>query len=335
MRLDGVSLTICLAIALLEPAWSFGQEVAAESCDVPVVVTHYDNKLDRELSPTDFSVHLGGAPKPVDSATIDESPRRVALILDASRNIPTDEWRLETEMAASFAEHARPRDQFAFLVIAAQGTVDSFLSSGDTAERLRKLTGSRPAATEANERIYDALLAAAKRLDPPQFGDAIFLFGHHEDFGSATTSDEVLRLILKNRLRFYGMSFADRLAKLPKGFDLNKPLPKGFDRSNLELLSAETGYFFSFHSAQSVNYPGQMPLFKNFLADLYTWIAEPYRLKIPASAIKDKTQLEIAVTDLETRKIHKDGIHYPRSLYPCNAPTANPLLESKSGMNTE
>jgi hypothetical protein len=103
----------------------------------------------------------------------------------------------------------------------------------------------------------------------------------------------------------------------------------------LELLSAETGYFFSFHSVQSVNYPGQMSLFKNFLADLYAWIEEPYRLNIPASAVRGKTKLEINVTDLERRKIHKDGIHYPRSLYPCTAPTVNSSLESKSGTNTE
>jgi hypothetical protein len=330
MKLIYVSLTLCLAISFLQSSESFAQQVPAESCDVPVVVTHYDNELVQGLTPTDFSVHLGDIASTVDSASVDGGPKRVALILDASRNIPEDEWKLETEMAASFVGHARSKDRFAFLVIGAEGTAASLLSFDDVAERLQQLAGSRPAATEANERIYDALLTAVNRLDPPQFGDAIFLFGHHEDFGSATAPDHVLDLILKNRLRFYGMSFADPLAKLPPGFDLNKPLPKSFGRSKLELLSAETGYFFSFHAVHNLKIQGQMQLFKGFLADLYAGIAEPYRLRIPASSIKDQTRLEITVTNLETRKIHQDGIHNPHSIYPCAAPVEKAPLISVS-----
>jgi hypothetical protein len=320
MKLNRGSLAFCVAALSLQSSESPAQHVAAETCDVPVVVTYFDNELVKNLTPAEISVRLGGVPVTIDGTSVDGSPKRVALILDASRNIPKDEWKLETEMAANFVGHARPKDQFAFLLMGAEGTADSLLTSDDLAERLRKLGGSRPPVTEEKERIYDALLAAVNRLNPPQFGDAIFLFGHNEDFGSATTPDEVLELILRNRMRFYGMSFADPLAKLPPGSDLNKPLPKGFGPSKLDLFSAETGYFFSFHSVRSLNNPGQIPLFENFLDDLYAWIAEPYRLRIPASAIKDKTKLEITVANLETRKIHQSGIHYPRSVYSCATP---------------
>jgi hypothetical protein len=331
MKLTGVSTTVCLAISFLPSSESFAQQVAANSCEAPIVMTHFDNKLVRELAPSDFSVHLGDASMIANNASVEGGPERVALILDASENIPEDEWKPETQMAANFVGHARPKDQFAFLVIGAEGTKDSLLSSGDLAERLEKLAVSRPANTEANERIYDTILAAVNRLDPPQFGDAIFLFGHHEDFGSATTSDRIQELTLKSSLRFYGMSFADPLAKLPKGFDLNKPLPQGFGQSKLEVLSRETGYFFSCHSVLSVNYPGQIPLFKNFLGDLYAWIAEPYRLKVPASAIKDKTKLEITVTNLETRKIHQDGIHYPHICIPVTRRRQVPDQSTRNG----
>ncbi len=320
MNLIGTLLTLCLAISSLQPSETFAQQAAGQSCDVPVVVADFNNGLVRDLAPTDFSVRLGEVPRTVNNSSVDGGPKRVAIILDASRNIPEDEWKLETESAASFVENARPKDQFAFLVIGAKGTEGSLLSSGEVEERLRQLAGSRPASSEGGERIYDAVLAAVNRLTPAQFGDAIFLFGHHEDIGSTANPDYVLDVVLTNRLRFYGISFADRLAKLPPGYDLNKPLPKGFGQSKLELLSAETGYFFSFHNVRSLNYPGQMPLFKNFLADLYAWIAEPYRLGLSGFDIKNKTGLEIDVKNLDTQKVHRDGIHYPRSLYPCDAP---------------
>src|SRR5712691_10891139 len=150
MAVNSGLLALCLTVSFLQPLESFAQRVAAGSCDVPVVVTHFNNELVRDLTPADFSVRLGDIPRNVESASSDGNPKRVALILDASRNIPEDEWKLETEMAASFVEHARPKDEFAFLMIGAEGTVNSLLSSGDLAERLRKLTDARPDATETN-----------------------------------------------------------------------------------------------------------------------------------------------------------------------------------------
>lgn len=320
MNLFRASLTLCLAIYSSQPSKTFAQQAAGQSCDLPVVVADFNNRLVRDLATANFSVRLGEVPTTVSNSSVDSGPKRVAIILDASRNIPEDEWKLETETAASFVENARPKDLFAFLVIGAKDSEGSLLSSGEVEERLRQLEGSRPASSEGSERIYDAVLDAVNRLAPPQFGDAIFLFGHHEDIGCTTNPDHMLDLVLRNRLRFYAISFADRLAKLPAGYDLNKPLPKGFGRSKLELLSAETGYYFSFHNVRSLNYPGQVPLFKNFLSDLYAWIAEPYRLRLSGFDIKNKTGLEIDVKNLDTEKVHRNGIHYPRFLYPCDAP---------------
>jgi hypothetical protein len=308
-------VTLGLSAGLLQSSASLAQQTTTETCDVPVVVASYDNQLVRDLSPLDFSVQVGGAPVSVVSTEIDGGPKRIALILDASKNIPDDEWKLETEMAQSFVENARPEDQFAFVVVGAEGTAAAFLSPDDVTSQLRKLAASRPVSADATEKNFDAILAAANRLDPPQFGDAIFLFGHSVDAGSTADYDHVLELVQKNSLRFYGMSFADSLPKLPSGSDLNKP--QRFERSELEMLSAATGYYFSFHTARALNQPRQLPLFKGFLADLYTWISRPYRLAIPATAIKASSKFEVTVADAKTRKIRNGGIHYPQSINPC------------------
>jgi hypothetical protein len=269
-------------------------------------------------------VQLGAVPGTLESASVDSGPKRVALVLDASDAIPSDEWKLQTEMAAKLVQHARPDDRFALLIVGIESPASAFLSSGEVVEELQKLSASRPGAMESGERIYDSLLAAANRLNPPQFGDALFLFGHPEDSGSKSEPDEVMELILKNRLRFYAVSFSDPLrGKVPPGFDLNKALPASVVRPKLTKMTAATGYIFSFHSVQALKIPGQVPLFEGFLADLYAGIAQPYRLKIAMRDTRGEVNLEIVVNKAKERNIKDGDVHYPRSIYACipSAPT--------------
>jgi hypothetical protein len=60
------------------------------------------------------------------------------------------------------------------------------------------------------------------------------------------------------------MSFTDPLrGKLPP--DLNKPLPANVGMEKTDQISHATGYFFSFHSVQVLNIPGQYHFSKDFL----------------------------------------------------------------------
>ena len=313
-----------LFAALLLCSLRISAQEPAQPCDIPLVVRRIDIKsrelvMVNGLARENVEVQLDAVPAKVEGMSLDSSPKRIALILDASRNIPEDEWTLETEMASSLVENARPSDQFTFQVIGVPGTTVSSLSGREIKEQLGKLAVSRPPAANEQEKIYDALVAVASSLNPPQFGDAIFLFGHDMDFGSLATSGQTREPILKQRIRFFAMSFADPLAKLPPGTDLNKPLPEklNFGMSELALLSAETGYFFSFHAVHNVKRPGQNDLVKSFLSDLYASIAEPYRLTIRTSAGRDPLELKVSVVNLKDPDIRLREIQYPKAIYPC------------------
>jgi len=293
-----------------------------DPCDVPVVVSRFVTssrtvELVKDLTAKDLTVRVGSVASTIESASVDRGGKRVVLILDASRKISKDEWHLEAEMANSLSKHARPQDRFAFFLVGVDSPAGPLLSPGDAQKRVREVASSRPDAADGSERIYDALLVAAKRLDPPEFGDAIFLFGHPEDSGSKATPEQVQELILKNGLRFYAMSFTDPLrGKLPPGFDLNKPLPANVGQEQADKISHSTGYFFSFHSVGALKMPGQTALVKGFLRDLYAGIAEPYRLKINAK-VTDKTALDLVVTNGEARNIRQSDVHYPHFIYRC------------------
>ena len=144
---------------------------ATSSCDVPVVVADYYNKPVPNLTTADFSVRLAGASDSIRSVAVDAGPKRVVLILDASENVPDEEWKLETQMAGVLLTHARADDQFALIVIGGAPITESFLSAAEVTARVQASANARPIG-EKNERIYDALLEAASRLDPAKFGDA-------------------------------------------------------------------------------------------------------------------------------------------------------------------
>ena len=334
MRIEKVSLTFLFVFLLVFSSQSFAQSGQADSCDVPLVVMRFNVSTGavepvRDLGPANFQVRLNGVATPLHSASVDSGPKRIAVILDGSQKIPQNEWEMETEMAAYFVELGRPKDRFALLYVGMDGSSDSFLTSGEADERIRKLMVSRPARIDSDERTLDALLAAASRLDPPMFGDSLFLFGHPEDTGSKKDDpDKVIELIMKNRIRFYGVSFLDPLmGKLTPAIDINKPLPAdllALVSPKLAEMSAATGYNFSFHSLLALSQPGQTRLFRGFLQDVYSGIAEPYRLNLFTSTdLSAQTKLDISIADLNDQKINSRDFHYPKYIFPCASPRSS------------
>jgi hypothetical protein len=316
-------LPLCFLMYVPFVAHSLAQ-AAKESCDIPLVVTRFvpssrTVEVVKDLGVKDLNVQLGTSFVAVESASVDRGSKRLALILDASPSVPENEWKLETEMAVALVQHGRPEDKFFVSFVGSDSSPGVSLSPSEAVERLRKAASSRPARVEPGERVYDALFAAIGRMSPAEFGDALFLFGHPEDSGSNTDPDQVMDLILKSRLRFYGISFSDPLSgKLPSGFNPNQHLPANLGPTKLAKMSAATGYYFSFHSIDSLNGPGQMRLFEGFLSNLYAGVAEPYRLRLPASDLHGQTKVNIVVNSLEERNIVERDIHFPRLIYPCS-----------------
>jgi hypothetical protein len=104
MRINLPVLTVCSVMFASCSAQAFGQNSTEDSCDVPLVVTRFvpssrTVELVKGLGPNDLAVQLGAVPSRLEGASIDDGPKRIALVLDASGNIPADEWTLQTKMA--------------------------------------------------------------------------------------------------------------------------------------------------------------------------------------------------------------------------------------------
>jgi TonB family protein len=293
------------------PAVPHGQPLtdAPSVCDLSFVATHYSETYQSQtvipdIPPSDFSARLDTAYVNIWSAGIDAGPKRIGIVIDASRAIPNDEWERQIQLAANFIEHARPQDSLFVFLTSVDVAPEKVASPSATADRLRRLMFSHPSASDSTERNYDALLATGASMQPPRFGDTLMLFGHAEDIGSSTNSDRLQDLILKNRMRLIVMSFSTATAGKSSGLDT---------------VTRDTGYFIDYHDTLSLNQPGQLVLMENYMRDLYGWIAGPYRLKVESTDVKTPVDLTVYLSDAAQRNIRDFEIHYPRRIYPCSA----------------
>lgn len=296
----------------------FGQS-NGRPCAVPLVVTRFDpatrtSRMVEGLVASNLNLTIDGKAVPVGSLSTDSGPKRVVLVLDASRNVRGVEWNLATETAATLVQNARQDDRFALILTGRETAPPPFQSPGEIQSQLNELRRNRPSTPNGSERNYDALKAAASSLNPPRFGDAIFLFGHPEDEGSTATFDQIKQAILEGGIRFYGLSFTDPLkGALHVGPNPNQPVLHGVARAKLDELSALTGYFFSYHPPEALAVAGQKQLLAGFLADVYAGIAAPYRVPIPSTFISRPGYLEAEVSE----DVHTRDVHYPHVVYPC------------------
>jgi len=314
LSLFGVASTFLVSVQ-----FCFASPETKDACDVPFVARRFDpisykTEQIRDLTLDNFSVQLSGSSVQPVSASLDNSPKRTFVLIDARSSVPQEEWGLQTIMAAYVAKQGPPEDRFVLALVGSDGAAKDF-NPEETIDQLRSWESSRPA-SNGDARLYDILISAAQRLDPSRFGDTIFLFGHPEDSGSKASAEELRDLLLKNGIRLFGLSFADPLrGKFPKGFDPNKPLPHG-TFPELTDVSRATGSFVSFHTPDALRH-GDPSLFKNFLADTYEGISKPYRVTLPMAGRTGLLDLRIVLKDYQSR-VNPNDIHYPLFVYSCD-----------------
>ena len=86
MRICLIS-SLCFVLCFPSVSQSFGQQRPEDSCDVPLVVTRFAPssktvELVKNLGPEDLTVQLGAVPGTLESVSIDDGPKRLALVLD-------------------------------------------------------------------------------------------------------------------------------------------------------------------------------------------------------------------------------------------------------------
>ncbi len=307
---------LLLSFALIPFAILAAQENQNQTCSVPLVVSHFAEttrhiEYVKGLGVKDVSVRIGGKVITPQSVVVDASPKRVAIIFDASNEVSELEWKMAMEIAAHMVQIARPDDRFALLVTGTSDSAGEWISGAQAAQQFKTWAFARPASDRRGERNFDALMAAVKLLNPPQFGDTVFLFGHPRDKGSKATSEQVQEELLKKGVRLNGITFVER----PQVMWIN--VREDQHLFDIMQMSQKTGSSFLSRDLRLLAKPEELQALKTLTAEWYTGIAEPYRVTFSPPPLKKRTNLEIDVRDAKGRKFGSGEGFYASAIYPC------------------
>jgi len=191
------------AIFLTAVGMCFSSYVGGADRQVTVVVNALDERgiPIRGLRQDNFRAKSQGHEIQLVSLSFAEGPRRIVVLLDSSGSMSGERdngrWNAARGAAVEFANSASPGARLSLITFADDVEERAGLSL-DRHEILGWLSGSQASnrkLVKGRTALYEALLTAAKELDPPQPGDAIFVITDGEENASKVTSSQVMNIL--------------------------------------------------------------------------------------------------------------------------------------------
>jgi hypothetical protein len=318
-------MLLCLSILL--PA----QEPACRRHTVLANVVDRDGFPLSGLRAEDFRGEFRGKPVRILAATIDERPKRIVVLLDASGSMVYQEgkWMLALQAARDIFGTAPPDNSVALLVFGSKIDTKIDFAQGRAAaiQELQSLETGRKAFGKGERRtaLLDTILEGIGLLSPPQPGDVIYIITDGGENRSRNKVRKVERAMVSGGVRLYGLLlspvsgsvFPPSPVEELEGPSLLRDLTETTGGSLLYVTGNPNRAWFGFGEKKG-------PL----LARLFRWalpqMAKVYQLDIELPQPVDKPRywkLEL----VERPGIGKKELilTYQRKLIPCPAPTAS------------
>jgi hypothetical protein len=263
------------------------------------------------------------------AANYDTGPRRIVLLLDVSRSMIEDNYRMRTELtvARALTAAAPPQDSFALLTFTAkiEDSVGFGLGKKGVFDELNKLDlGHFAVDGWRKTAIFDALSSALDLLAPSRIGDAIYLITDGGDNASQTKSSDIKKRLQTAGVRLYGFLLVAPPARTRPPEEGPGELPELASESGGTLMTFEPGYKDSYLLERSRGLSFS-DLSEKGRAELLTAATRPrnainsfYRLDLRLSAPLDKPR-DLKLEALEdSGKLNKHVLMlYPQRLMPC------------------
>jgi Mg-chelatase subunit ChlD len=208
---------LCLAIS----ASARGQADSCQQRSVAVSVVDERGEPVHGLAASDFSAKLKGKQVTILSARLDERPHRVVVVLDSSASMFDTEF--QWSMAKSLATEALAASPARFRagLIVFNDQIRLSLPVQEDTQAARDALNALPLSPKKSVKtigrhtaLWDALMAATRMLDPPQFGDSINVITDGGDNESSTKPKELRAAFATRGVRLFAEWFGSGVGPL-------------------------------------------------------------------------------------------------------------------------
>ena len=279
----------------------------------------------RGLTAANFRGEFRGHAVQIVSATFDTHPRRIVILLDASRSMTEEKqkWNAEKVIAQDLLRAASPGMSVALIVFASNvvNSVDFAQGRFGVAQALSALGQGVEVAPKGHRRtaLYDAISAGIDLLHPPQSHDIIYAVTDGGDNVSKVSFARVKERLLSAQVHLFAFAVA---------YPLVGPLAGQPGLEELrELVNVTGGNMFTLRPG-----PLDLPFTETYWRSdevrnailtnnrqLCQQMGEYYRLEIRLPLVVDKPRnWKLEVLDA-SGKVRRDvEVLYPRRLIPCS-----------------
>lgn len=316
-------LLTCIPIILCG-AVSFAQQA------IPVSVVSLNSSKVPELTSANFAASYKGKAVRVESVRVDNTVRRIVLLLDVSDSMlgrdSDADWNFPLDVGENLLAAMPPST---VIGLSAFGTelehaippTNDRKKLQDELEAVRKARWSFSKHDQADTSIRDAIIAGAKLFDHPQLGDALYIITDGIDNTSEAGIDEVYEALACRGIRLFTFVLSARAdyrftSAATAGQRAMRELSEdtgGF--SILELLpSASPG-----HRHDIIDKSGNPTDLAESLVFQYRAILSVYRLSVDLPEVQHKRQdWRLDVSSLDTATKNNLVLVYPKKFELCN-----------------
>ncbi|HEY6969515.1 MAG TPA: hypothetical protein VJA94_09940 [Candidatus Angelobacter sp.] len=180
------------------------------SCaDVAVNVIQSTGVPIQGLTAVDFSAEIKKQSAPIQSVSPDSSPRRVLVILDATRDLSTEGRSAEEIFAAGLIESLQPEDSLGLLT--ARGAVREVKFGADRTRLRQALDSGANEQDKGKLGVLDAVAEGITWFGEPRLGDTIVLMAMDLGDNHKTNLKLVSKMLEEHRIRLFGVAFGHLL----------------------------------------------------------------------------------------------------------------------------
>jgi len=324
--LSRIKTLALLFVVALSSATVHGEQdqPACSSFAVPVAVATGDERVIRKIGADKFTTKIEGK-EIVATPSPDSGARRILILVDASLDVNEDGWKLAIGLASRLVMEARPEDRFGLRTFGGPIVDLGFGTSRELLlQKLKEMAKGRPRPSEEGGTSYDGLSAALPVFDPPEYGDAIFLFAGGADTRSRAGEGAIKEALQRGQTRVFGFSLSRYDLSGPGSVALEQQLRTTEGTVALARLAEASGGLLLAENTRPFNRPfaatdERLDRVFQMAWRLYGQVVETYRWNLPPSPSSKFETWRVTLARDITQKVPGISVRTPDRILRCTA----------------